>query len=227
MKIPLFDLDGTLVNPINKLHGKSFLFAIKKIFGIEADFGGLITHGMIDSQILIELLNLYGIPKEKSREKLSDLFLAMGNYFIEHENETKAEALPGASELLEDIYEKNIPIAVLTGNLEVIGWKKLEQIGLKKFITTGAFGNMALKRSDLIPIVLEKLQLEYDEQIQRSNLVIVGDTPLDIRCAKEGKIYSIGVATGKYSKEELLKEGADLVVDSMLQKKELLDFLLN
>ncbi|OGI85772.1 hypothetical protein A3A01_00555 [Candidatus Nomurabacteria bacterium RIFCSPLOWO2_01_FULL_39_17] len=226
MKIPLFDLDGTLIKTGQKIHGQAFKFAIKKVFGIDADYTHLNTFGMIDGQILTEILAFYNIPKKKSQEKLTEMFLEMENYFIEHEKETKFETLPGAYELVEELYMKNFPLAVLTGNIEIFGWKKLEKTGLKRFITTGAFGNMALRRSDLIPIALEKLQLKYDKQIQKSNLVIIGDTPLDIRCAKEGNIYSIGVATSKYSKGDLEAEGADFVVDSLLQKKDIIDFLM-
>lgn len=227
MKIPLFDLDGTLIKSKHELKLNRFAFATEKVFGIKADLNRLMTHGMIDSQILIELLALYGVPKEKSQEKLQEMFSAMEEFLIQYENEMDYEPLPGVRNLLEELYEKNIPLAVLTGNVECFGWKKLEKTNLKKFITTGSFGNMAIIRSDLVPIVLEKLQLECDELIQKSNLVIVGDTPLDIICAKEAGIFSIGIATGKYSKEELKKEGADLVVDSFEQKEELLNFLLN
>lgn len=228
MKIPLFDLDGTLIRSKHKHEFglNRFTFAIEKVFGIKVDLNRLITHGMIDSQILIELLALYDIPKEKSQEKLQEMFLVMEEFLMQYEDEMNYEPLPGACELLKDLFERNIPLAVLTGNVECFGWKKLEKAGLKKFITVGSFGNMALIRSDLVPITLEKLQLECDEQIQKSNLVIIGDTPLDIRCAKESDIKSIGVATGKYSKEELRVEGADLVVDSLLQKKEILDYLV-
>lgn len=229
MKIPLFDLDETLIKKSNYVHRQSFVFAIKKVFDIDIpDVGQYLSqmHGMIDSQILIELLLAHGIPKDQSIKMLPELFLQMENYFNEHENEANYELIEGAYELLEDLYKRGFPIAVLTGNTEIFGWKKLEKTNLKQFVTTGSFGNMALIRSDLVPIALEKLQLECDEQIQKSNLVIIGDTPRDIKCAKEAGIYSVGVATGKYTKEELKTEGADFVADSLLQKEELINYLL-
>ncbi len=59
MKIPLFDLDETLIKKSNYVHRQSFVFAIKKVFDIDIpDVGQYLSqmHGMIDSQILIELL---------------------------------------------------------------------------------------------------------------------------------------------------------------------------
>jgi len=227
MKIPLFDLDGTLIKAGNNVRRVSFSYAIKEVSGLDSSPDEINDRsGMIDSQIFIKLLAVHGISKQKSIEKLPELFLNMEKYLIEHETEMKHESIEGAYELLEELYKKNIPIAVLTGNPEIISWKKLEKTNLKQFISAGAFGNMALIRSELVPIILEKLQLECDKQIQKSDLVIIGDTPNDIICAKQAGIHSIGVATGKYSKEELKKEGADLVVDSLLQKEKLISYLL-
>lgn len=226
MKIPLFDLDGTLIKSNHNFKLNRFSFAIEKVFGIKADLNRLITQGMIDSQILIELLSLYNIPKEKSEEKLQEMFFAMEEFLNKYENEMSYESLPGAFDLLKELNELNIPLAILTGNIECFGWNKLRKTNLEQFITTGAFGNMALNRSDLVPIVFEKLQLEYDRQIQKSNLVIVGDTPLDIKYAKEAGIFSVGVATGKYSQKDLKECGADLVVESLNEQK-LLSYLLS
>ncbi len=226
MKIPLFDLDGTLIKSDHDFKLNRFSFAIEKIFGIKVDLNRLVTHGMIDSQILIELLALHNVPKEKSEEKLQEMFFVMEEFLNQNEDKMFYKPLDGAFDLLKKLNELNIPSSVLTGNVECFGWNKLRKTDLKQFIFTGVFGNMALVRSDLVPIILEKLQLECDEQIQKSNLVIVGDTPLDIKCAKDAGIYSVGVATGKYSKKDLEDCGADLVVESLSEQK-LLDYLLN
>ncbi len=226
MKIPLFDLDGTLIKSDHDFKLNRFSFAIKKVFKIDVDLGLLVTHGMIDSQILIELLALYDIPKEKSEEKLQEMFFVMEEFLNQNEDKMFYKPLDGAFDLLKKLNELNIPSSVLTGNVECFGWNKLKKTNLKQFIVTGVFGDMALIRSDLVPILLEKLQLECDEEIQKSNLVIVGDTPLDIKCAKDAGIYSVGVATGKYSKKELENCGADLVVESLNEPK-LLEYLLN
>jgi len=71
MKIPLFDIDGTLIEGDNKAHNDSFDWAFKTVFGLtDASKSEIQTDGMIDTQIIIEVLKLHNIPKETAKEKM-------------------------------------------------------------------------------------------------------------------------------------------------------------
>ena len=47
------------------------------------------------------------------------------------------------------------------------------------------------------------------------DVFVVGDTPLDIAAAKAAGAVSVGVATGKYSRDELDAAGASHVLGSL------------
>jgi len=54
---------------------------------------------------------------------------------------------------------------------------------------------------------------------------VIGDTPLDIHCAKPHGARCIGVATGPYSFDELLEAGADYVVRDLSDHSRILKLL--
>lgn len=225
MKIPLFDNDGTLLRggSGNKLHYDAFSFAFKEIYGIEAATSEIVADGMIDNQIIIEVVRLHGISEKEAKEKLPFAIQAMVEYCYAHQKNGNSTAMQGAKELLQTLKSQHIPIGVLTGNVEEIGWMKLKIAGLKEYIDFGSFGNLAMERVDLITIAQERYEKLFHEQWPRTDFVIVGDTPKDIACAREGGIQVIAVATGNYSKEEL-KE-ADIVLGSLEESTSILNFL--
>ncbi|MCX7881075.1 MAG: HAD hydrolase-like protein [Patescibacteria group bacterium] len=162
----------------------------------------------------------------KAKEKLPNLIKEMEKYFFKKTTPGKCVPMPGALTTLKSLKEKNFLIGVLTGNIKPIGEYKLLNSGLSKYINFGVFGNMALKRSDLVPLALNEAK-KINKKSSIEDLAIIGDSVRDIYCAKESGIKVIAVATGKYKKEELLKNKPDLLVNSLLDTKKILDFLLN
>lgn len=225
MKIPLFDIDDTLVTSQGfDLNSTCFISPIEQCFGITVDPKKLRMAGMTHNQILVALLELYGIPPTESEKRLPEMVKHMEEYFILHQKEIIYKPLPGAYELLSELHSRNIPIGILTGNIELIGWGKLENAGLRKFFTVGAFGDQSTRRVDLIAVALHELQ-EKGHHVKKDDLVIIGDATLDMQCAKDGGIKAIGVTTGHHSSDELKKTGGSLIVGSLLAKEEILKFL--
>lgn len=225
MKIPLLDLDGTVVKGHNRVHKDALNYVYKSVYGINASMDEISYDGKIDSLIIIEILRLYNIPEEEIFKKLPLAFDVAIKYFFKHINKSEITALPGVKELLEELKNKKAIIGVLTGNIEDIGWKKLEVVGLKKFIDFGAFGNLAYKRVDLIDVALKRVRKKLKPNAKRKDLVIIGDTPRDVACAKEGSIESIAVASGFHEREVLEKLSPDLIVGSLEEKEKVLNFL--
>lgn len=225
MKIPLFDIDSTLLKGGNKAHDAAFDYAIKTVYGIKASRQEIQAEGKIDPQIIIEALALYNISSEEAKKKITEAMRTMVSYFLKHETDGECIVLPGVKELLTALKQSGAHVGALTGNVEEIGWRKLEIAGIKEFIGFGAFGNLAFRRPELIPIAQQRARDLYKKDFSPFEFVIIGDTPLDIACAKEGGIQSIGVATGAYSVEDLEKAGADLVVKSLNEKDKIFSFL--
>lgn len=225
MKIPLFDLDGTLLKSGNTTHSVAFHVACQTVYGVDVSATYLEMQGMIDTQILIQLLKLHGIDEEQTKAKMPQAIDVMADYFQKHKHESPPILLPGVKELLDILEKHAIPMGLLTGNVASIGWGKLEQVGIKKYFTFGAFGNMAYKREDLISLAYKELKKIHPGDFNLLDLVIIGDTPRDIYCAKAHQLKVLSVATGMYSAEQLEKEGADLVINSLEDQKKILQFL--
>ena len=226
MRIPLFDIDWTLLDkdPKRNIHAEAFSYAYEAIYGVKNP-KKINVEGMLDNRIIVKTIVLSGIPEKIAEEKVAEAIEAMKRYFFAHVNEGEVNSMPGVKELLSDLKNKNVPLGLLTGNVEAIAWAKLEQAGIKGFFSFGAFGDSALKRTDLIEVARKKAEKALNRTVKKKELVIIGDTPLDISCAKEGDIESIGVASGLYPRLDLEKAGADLVISSLEEKDKVLEFL--
>lgn len=219
-RIPLFDIDWTLLKgaEINKkAHRDAFDHALHTIYHLPSFVSqrNYVSEGKIDSQILMEMAIRFGVSEVNALNQVENALAAMTSYFSKHADEGTYEVMPGVVELLTDLKFRNIPLGLLTGNVEAIGWEKLRRAGIKDFFSFGAFGSMAYKRVDLIKIAEQKAGTR--------KLVIVGDSPLDIVCARDGGIPVITVGAGHYKSHELTS--ADLTVDSLEEKDKILAFL--
>ncbi|MGI8419510.1 MAG: HAD hydrolase-like protein, partial [Candidatus Levyibacteriota bacterium] len=182
-------------------------------------------HGMVDTEILIEVLKLHGVSEGEAKSKITQAIAAMVHYYEAHKETGKHIVLDGAVDILQELQKKHIPAGLLTGNTEKIGWAKMKSVGLKDYFTFGAFGDLAFKRIDLINVAQERLETILQSQIPLKHFVIIGDTPLDIACAKAGGIEVIAVSTGKYSTRELQKHDPDLIIESLHEKDKIFKFL--
>jgi phosphoglycolate phosphatase-like HAD superfamily hydrolase len=230
MKIPLFDVDGTLVTGLGKtsgVHGKSYDAALATVYNLTASYKEINVQGMIDPQIIVEIVQTHEISRDKAMEKLPQVFQVMRNYIQEHKHEAHYETLPSVKTLLELLHSKHVLIGLLTGNLIEAAKMKLEPAGLWKYVNFGAYGPEAssLKRVELVSVAQSKVSELLKRDVALSELVIIGDTPKDIECAKQGGITSIGVATGMYTIKNLEQAGADLTVDSLEEQEKILSFL--
>lgn len=223
-KIPLFDIDWTLLRGRNPAHRSASAYALHTVYNLpNASNDDIYVEGKIDSQILIEIAKLHGVSEEEAKNKVDIALTTMVDYFMRHADEGHYEVMPGVKDLLDELKSLNIPVGMLTGNIEEIGWEKMRRAGIRDYFTFGAFGSLAFKRVDLIPIAKKRLEKIIGDEIPLENFVIIGDSPLDIICAKAGNIPVIAVASGDYKKHHLSE--ADLVVKSLEEKDRIIEFL--
>lgn len=227
MKIPLFDVDGTLVKGFVGIHGESLNEVFSKVLHISASYDEINVQGMIDPQIILEIGKLHGVTQEEVEEKLPEIHATMRNYILEHQHEAQYDILPGVKELFELLKKRSALIGLLTGNVPEAPEMKLNPSGLWQYIDFGAFGSEAksFKRVELVAIAQKKASDLLKRPVKLDELAIIGDTPKDIFCARDGSIASIGVATGTYTVDDLKNAGADLVVSSLEEKEPILAFL--
>jgi|YelNatPaOPRAMG01_1025707.scaffolds.fasta_scaffold20287_4 phosphoglycolate phosphatase len=218
MKLFLFDIDGTLIDS-GGAGTRSLNLAFKQLFSIDDGFEGINMAGKTDTQIIKEGLNKHDLPL-KFVDKVINAYIE--NLRKEINNDNK-HIKPGVSELLERLKRKrSSATGLLTGNLEPGARIKLEPFGLNKYFPSGAFGSDNENRNMLLPIAVKRYKDLFNKNFKHEDCFVIGDTPLDIECAKIYGAYSIGVATGPYTIEHLKSAGADYVIDNLANN----DFLL-
>lgn len=219
-KLVLFDIDGTLVKGRHPVSEKSMSEGIRKIFNVAVVYDLNKYDGSTDRKIMVDLARQHGINQQEVEKNLTKLAQARTEYFSSNiDDNYKKLLIKPAVYLAKKLKEKGVHIGLLTGNFSMLAKKKLMILGIDNLFNFGLFGEMAENRNKLAALVFNKSKQHFGINFKPNNIYIIGDTPKDIECGKVAGVKTIGVTTGKYSKEELKKAKADLVVDSLDDKK--------
>lgn len=222
MRLILFDIDGTLIDS-GGAGTRSLNLAFEGLFSIEDAFHGISMAGKTDTQIMREGLMKHGISTNRNLDAVINTYL---KHLQNEINNDKKHIKPGVYELLEKwSLIKNIRLGLLTGNLEHGARIKLEPFKLNKYFLTGAFGDDAEDRNELLPIAIRRFENLCREKISFDDCLVIGDTPRDVHCAKLYGALCIGVATGPYTLDALIDAGADYAVKDLSDHYSLLQTL--
>jgi len=196
----LFDIDGTLLNTRDAIHYFAFRNALKKIWGFDATIDGVPVHGNTDIGILRAVCRLQGVTDTDFEAHLPQIIDMMSAEVASRKSEIRADICPSIPDLLAELQRRNKLIGVVTGNFERIGWSKLEASGLRPYFAFGSFSDRTELRADIFRNGLAEVARRLSPD---ARTFVVGDTPSDIRAAKEVGIPIISVATGIYPQAEL------------------------
>jgi phosphoglycolate phosphatase-like HAD superfamily hydrolase len=198
----LFDIDGTLLRSRDRIHFNSFASSVQRITGFEVSMAGVPLHGSTDTAILADACRQAQIPAEIMQRHTEAILEAMREVVAEHRNEMDLLLMPGVQQALSHLAAKGALLGVASGNLEAIGWVKIEQAGLREWFRSGGFSDHFAIRSELIGQAARKAREMAGE---RASVCVVGDTPRDIEAAKANRLPVIAVATGNFSFDVLHK----------------------
>ncbi len=212
----LFDIDGTLMRSRDRVHYESVAASVHRVTGFEITLAGVLIHGSTDTAILREACRQAGIPDNILESHYDAILEAMRNSVAERRNELDPELTPGIEEALRHLAQKGALLGVASGNLEAIGWIKIEKAGLREWFRFGGFSDHFPVRPELIGHAARKArELAGPAGPSGMKICVVGDTPLDIEAARANFLSVIAVATGKYSFEELLRCQPEACVSSL------------
>jgi phosphoglycolate phosphatase-like HAD superfamily hydrolase len=217
-KLLLFDIDGTLMEE-SPTHTESFNYVCRKIYDVKTDIESFPRHGMTDIGIMYGLLEEKGLSEMEIRAKLDVALDTMGEYVYKNIKPADYKLLKNVNTTLEILHLNGYHLGILTGNLQSIAETRLGNSGIGGYFKTGGYGSDNIVRSKLVDHAIER----YGKEIQRSDIYLIGDTPLDIKAAREAYTKAIGVATGVYSTLDL--SSADFVLKNFKDVKNLLNFL--
>ncbi len=179
----LFDMDGTLVE-----HNGLVPEAISAVLAdadchLELDLQAL--SGNTDYQNFKRFLKECGCPEAK-RDALA---AALCDHLVEKMTEMlldySFDACPGVAALLPYLSEKAIPMGLLTGNLEGVVGPKLAAAGISPdYFSFGGFGDACENRTEVANLALSRAEKYLGKELDPQRVLIIGDTPKDVACAR-------------------------------------------
>lgn len=225
----LFDIDSTLVNTAGA-GMRALSDAAKQLFGSHVTLEGISYAGRLDPLIVRDVFSLNGLERTSSRERaLRDMYARhLATRLVDRSEDL---ALPGAIALVSATRDANFAsVGVLTGNYPETGRLKLAAAGfnLSDFVIC-AWGDESPHdppaRDHLTLVAMRRHEERYGQAPAPYRVIVVGDTPHDVSCAKAHGCRCLAVATGHFSESELSKAGADHVVANLTNTRELLQWM--
>jgi phosphoglycolate phosphatase len=236
-KLVLFDIDGTLV-----LTGGAGIRAMNRaceeLVGHPHALEGIPVAGRTDRIILTDVVARLGHALDGGLlERLREGYISNLREEIERPGRTQSfeslgprggvkAVMPGIRELLHVLERRDdVFLGLLTGNFEAGARIKLEHFDLWRYFRCGAYGDDAADRNELVPFALERARRCGLPDIAPDHILVVGDTPHDIACARAVGATPVGVATGGFSVEQLRDSGAEIVFPDLSKTSEFLNLL--
>ena len=228
MKLILFDVDGTLVS--TRGAGRRALErAMREVYGTAGAIDDYDFHGKTDPRIVRDLLAALGRTPEVIEAGLSSCFT---RYLIHLEREIGngegVSLYAGVPELVETLAERrDVLVGLLTGNIEGGARLKLGPTGLLRYFRLGAYGSDSGDRTALPAIAAERARALARATFAGDRVSIIGDTPLDIECARAYGARIVSVATGRHTLEDLATHRPDFLFRDLSHTGAVLTALTN
>lgn len=217
----LWDIDGTLLSTGGA--GRAALDeAFEALHGVPEAFAAVDFGGRTDFGIVRQAFRLHGLPHPADGgEALLRAYLPRLRERL-RTGRSRICVHPGVHAALDAAQERAVN-GLLTGNWAEGARHKLEAVGLWDRFAFGAFGDDAEDRNRLVPVALRRAR---ERGLHPERVVVVGDTPHDVACARAGGALAVAVATGWSSREELVAAEPDLLLDDLEAGREALLALL-
>jgi phosphoglycolate phosphatase-like HAD superfamily hydrolase len=202
IRLVLFDIDGTLVRT-----GGAGVKAFGRTFASEFNLGHgterISFAGRTDTGLVKEFFRLHQI--EPTAEHLDRFFNTYYFWLDQLLGELRGAVCPGARELIHELRSLPDPptLGLLTGNVRLGAEIKLRQYDLWHLFETGGFGDDHEDRNEIARIAHQRGSHRMGRTLHGDEVLVIGDTPLDIACANAISARCLAVATGGSTLQQL------------------------
>jgi phosphoglycolate phosphatase-like HAD superfamily hydrolase len=205
----LFDIDGTLVSTGGA--GKAAMdAALAEAFGVSRPIVPGSMSGRTDRGIARDQFALHGI--DDTPENWQRLIDGYVRHLPRYLAERPGTVLPGIGEVLELLSKTNVSLGLLTGNVPDGARIKLTHYRLMHYFAFGSYGDRHLTRDEIAHEALRLARERVHPECCGPELLVIGDTPLDVQCARAIGARVAAVATGIHSLDELAATRPDVLL---------------
>ena len=211
VRLVLFDIDGTLVRT-GGAGVKAFAKVFATEFGATDHFERLKFAGRTDVSLVREFFSFQHIPA--TRENF-ERFFERYVFWLDHIlRESKTAVCAGVPEFIAKLKTLEPPplLGLLTGNIRLGAEIKLRHFQLWDTFATGAFADDHEDRNQIAVIARARGAKTLNEDFKDDQVVVIGDTPHDIACARAINAKVLAVATGGSTLDELRQHQPDWAI---------------
>jgi phosphoglycolate phosphatase-like HAD superfamily hydrolase len=202
LQLVLFDIDGTLIHT-DGAGVKAFNKAFETQFKIRDGAAGMKFAGRTDTGLARELFRKHGI--EPSTENFQFFFECYLNWLAHFLTEARGDIFPGVWRFIYELQSLPNPpvLGLLTGNLRLGAELKLRHFNVWDFFQLGAFAEDHEERNQIAKVAHQRGSRVLGKNLPGDEILVIGDTPLDIECGRAIGAKVLAVATGGSTLAEL------------------------
>ncbi|MBI1840609.1 MAG: HAD hydrolase-like protein [Verrucomicrobia bacterium] len=214
VRLVLFDIDGTLLNT-GGAGRKAFRHALETVFGIVNGTEGVEFAGRTDTGLVRQLFTMHAIdPTRENAGRFFDAYYFWLDYILERHPGNPCPSAPEFLRMLRDLPEAPT-LGLLTGNVRLGAEIKLRHFRLWEEFRTGGFGDDSEDRDQIAHVAKRRGSQLLGRELSGDEIVVIGDTPLDIACAKAIGARSLAVATGSSPVTDLMRHHPTWAVEHL------------
>ena len=216
VRVVLFDIDGTLIQS-GGAGEKAFARVCEAEFGVPNGAARLHFAGRTDPSIVRDFFQQHRIdPTLENFRRFFDQYLVHLDQFL---RQAEGSVLPGVREMIRELTALARPplAGLLTGNIRPGAQLKLSRYQLWPSFRMGAFGDDHEDRNQIAAIARDRASRLLGETLAGEQILVIGDTPRDIECARAIGARSLAVATGRYTLDQLQGESPTWAVATLAE----------
>lgn len=216
IRLVLFDIDGTLIRT-----GGAGVKAFAKVFATEFNavdgFERLKFAGRTDVSLVREFFGFHNIPATPENfKRFFERYVFWLDHIIKESGGGVCEGVLDFIRVLNALPGRPA-LGLLTGNIRLGAEIKLRRFDLWDTFQTGAFADDHEDRAQIAAIAKDRGSRILNRSLRPDEVLVVGDTPLDIRCARAIGAKILAVATGGSTLPELKEHAPDWAVENLLE----------
>ncbi len=214
MIVYLIDIDGTLL-----LSGGAGFVALERAFVDLHGVGGAMRTvrpaGKTDPLIIDEgfRASLGRHPRPEEVDAVLERYLVHLPTAVRESK--RFRVLAGARAGLDGLRAGGHLLAVATGNIREAARMKLERAELAEYFVCGGYGDDSADRAELVGVAARRAADHLHRRLRPDEVVVVGDTPRDVRAARDNGFACIAVASGTVDRAALEASGPDRIVEGL------------